>query len=83
VFWAATERALKAMAEKWGPDFLAIPNMWSGNVLNDLLEMRKRIVAGEPALKLSDFEKVFKFDGHAIDLNELWFDGDKGAEGAE
>ena len=83
VFWSAAERALKALAEKWGPGFLEIENMWSGNVLNDLLEMRKRILAGEPASKLSDFKVVFKFDGQPIDLNELWFDGDESVDTAE
>jgi len=74
-FWNGAERALAALANKWGPRFLELENMFAANCLNRLVLMRRRIVAGEPPLTLSDRNKVCEFNGHAIDLNDLWFAG--------
>ncbi|WP_167237013.1 hypothetical protein [Massilia genomosp. 1] len=73
-FWSAAQRALTMLAEKHGPRFLEREHAHGANCLASLLAMRRREVAGEPPLSLSDYAEVLPWDGEKIDLSDLWSD---------
>jgi hypothetical protein len=71
-FWSAADRALSKLMEEHGPGFLDRENAYGANCLAALLEMRKRELAGESPLSLSDFSEVLDWDNHKVDLSDLW-----------
>jgi hypothetical protein len=75
-FWRAADQALVTLIEQKGPANLQHPNAYASYCLNQLLQMKRSIAAGEPPLTLSHFDHVLPFDGRTIDLNELWENGE-------
>lgn len=72
VFWSAADRALSKLIAEHGPEFLARENAYGANCLAGLLDMRKRELAGESPLSLSDFSEVCDWDNQKVDLSDLW-----------
>lgn len=71
-FWFAADRALSKLMEEHGPEFLARENSYGANCLAGLLDMRKRELAGESPLSLSDFSEVCDWDNQKVNLSDLW-----------
>lgn len=75
-FWAASERTYAQLLLLHGVESKGLGTIYAAEALSHLLQMHRRIQAGEPPAALNDLHKVIPFSGHAEDLDEIWFEND-------
>ena len=71
-FWEGCRRAHGRLAEKYG-DFSSLPeNAFAASCINRMVEEHLKIMAGDSPPVTDGGASVEAFNGHAVDLDDLW-----------